>query len=130
MRYMGIDFGSKRIGIAISDEEGNMAFPETVIENKNKNIEEIFSIIQKKEIGAIVIGESKDYQGKDNEIMGEIRNFVKKISSKTKLPIYFEPEFMTSAQAERLQGKNEFLDASAATIILQSYLDKKVKNKE
>ena len=48
----------------------------------------------------------------------------KYFKNETKLEIFFEPEFMTSAQAEQIQGKNDMHDASAATIILQSYLDK------
>ena len=57
--------------------------------------------------------------------MGEIRLFIKNLET-LGIPIYTHPEFMTSLEAERLQGKNDMHDASAAALILKSYLD--VKN--
>jgi putative holliday junction resolvase len=125
MKYLGIDFGSKRIGLAISDEEGKMAFPYSVILNNEKLTEEIEKIIKKEKIEAVVIGESKNFAGELNEIMAEIEDFKKELEEKTKLKVFLEPEFMTSIQAERIQGKNKMHDASAAAIILQSYLDRK-----
>lgn len=124
MRYLGIDFGSKRVGVAVSDENGKMAFPYSVILNDGKLLEEIQKIIREKNIEEVVIGESKNFKGEANKIMGEIEKFKKTLEEKTKLKIYFEPEFMTSKQAEHIQGKNQMHDASAATIILQSYLDR------
>lgn len=128
MKYLGIDFGSKRVGIAVSDEEGAMAFPYEVILNDKKLLEKIEEIIKKEKINKIVIGESKNFAGEANKIMAEIRIFKKELEEKAKLEIIFEPEFMTSQQAELIQGKNEMHDASAATIILQSYLDSHVHN--
>lgn len=124
MRYLGIDFGSKRVGVAISDETNTLAFPYVVIQNNEKLIEELGQIIVKEKITNIIIGESLDYTGAPNKIMKSIKDFVAILEQKTKLTISFEPEFLTSLQAEHLQGKNEMHDASAATIILQSFLDK------
>lgn len=124
-KYLGIDFGSKRVGLATSDDLGRMAFPYSVISNDKNLLEEIEEIVKKENITDIVIGESKNFAGQPNIIMKEIEEFKKKFEEKTKLNIYLEPEFMTSSQAELIQGKNDMHDASAATIILQSYLDKK-----
>ncbi len=60
----------------------------------------------------------------DNIIMKEIIDFKNWIETDLKLKVEMHPEFMTSAQAVHDQGQNDMLDASAATIILQSYLDK------
>lgn len=125
MRFLGIDFGEKRVGLAVSDEEGRVAFPHSVILNDKNILDEIERIVKERNIEKIVIGESKDFKGKPNEIMFEIEKFKKELKEKTKLPIYFEPEFMTSVQAEKITGKNEMTDASAAAIILQSFLDRK-----
>ena len=57
--------------------------------------------------------------------MVNTRNFVEKIKKKIGVEVYWEPEFLTSHQAEKIQGKNDMLDASSATIILQSFLDKR-----
>lgn len=124
MKYIGIDFGSKRVGIAVSDESGSLAFPKVVLANDKKLLSLILKIAEEENALGIVIGESKNYSGEPNRIMEEIEKFKKEIEEKTKLEIYFEPEFMTSVQAVQLQGKNKMLDASAATIILQSFLDK------
>ncbi len=125
MKYLGIDFGSKRVGIAMSDDDGKMAFPKTVLANDKNLIESIKKICIEEKIGAIVLGESKDFDMKDNMIMEEIRKFKTEIESETFLEVIFEPEFLTSAEAERLQGKTKLLDASAAALILKSYLDKR-----
>lgn len=124
MKILGIDFGSKRVGLAISDESGKMAFPHSVILNDGNLLPEIEKMIKKENVESVVIGESKDFKGKPNEIMKEIEKFKKILEQKTKMPVLFEPEFMTSQQAEHIQGKNIMHDASAAAIILQSYLDK------
>jgi putative holliday junction resolvase len=124
MKYLGIDFGSKRVGIAVSDETGKLAFPHSVISNDENLLGEIEKIIKNESIGEIVIGESKDFKNIPNKIMADIEKFKKVLEEKIKLPISFEPEFMTSSQAEQIQGKNDMNDASAAAIILQSFLDK------
>ncbi|MFH0804309.1 MAG: Holliday junction resolvase RuvX [Candidatus Zambryskibacteria bacterium] len=144
MKYLSIDFGSKRVGIAISDEEGKMAFPYSVIQNDKKLLGEVERIIEKEKTKEIVMGESRDFKGEPNKIMASIEEFKKKLEEGTNLKVNFEPEFLTSAQAERgiesrrpdtkgIRGsgsrlkrrdKNEMHDASAATIILQSYLDR------
>jgi putative Holliday junction resolvase len=125
MKYLGIDYGTKRIGLATSDEEGKMAFPLSVIENDNKMVENIHQIIKEKEIKTVIIGESKNYKMEDNAIMTDILDLKSIIESVFQIDAILYPEVLTSVQAEKIQGKNEMLDASAATIILQSYLDSK-----
>jgi putative holliday junction resolvase len=130
MKYLGIDYGSKRIGLAVSDETESFAFPLSVLNNTEEVIKEISRICLEKEIGQIVVGESRNFEMKENDIMKEITFFCQKLTAETKLPIAMHPEFLTSSEAERLQGKNEMLDASAAAIILKSYLDKKKNHGE
>ena len=131
MRYMGIDYGSKRVGVALSDEEGTMAFPKGVIPNNRFLMIELGKIVNDKKVERIVVGESKDFQMQDNPIFNDARFFAKELARQTGIEAEFEPEFMTSHQAARtnhvLGGNGGFLDASAATIILQSFLDK-IKN--
>ncbi len=74
-------------------------------------------------ITAVIMGESRDYHGKINEIMWKIESFRKQLEAVGTKVIY-EPEFMTSVQASQITGENAMLDASAAALILQSYLDK------
>lgn len=125
MRYLGIDFGGKRIGIAVSDDNGGIAFPLSVIQNDKNLLENISKIIKKEKIEAIILGESKNFQNESNPIMVEIEEFKKNLEEKLKIKVFYEPEFLTSQQAKKIQGENQMHDASAAAIILQSYLDRK-----
>ena len=124
MRYLGIDYGSKRIGLAHSDEAGKFAFPHSVLEGDDP-IKKIMLLVSKEKVSEIVLGESKDFKGKDNAIMKKIHEFKVELEKTTNIPVHFEPEFLTSVEAERLQGKHDKLDASAAALILQSFLDRK-----
>jgi putative Holliday junction resolvase len=123
-RVMGIDFGTKRIGIAVCDENREMALPLSVVPNDKMAISAIFKIIKEKDVVLVVIGESKDFKMEDNPIMQAVRVFEKGLASESGVEIDYEPEFLTSHQAHHVQGKTKMLDASAATIILQSYLDR------
>ncbi len=130
MRYLGIDYGSKRVGVALSDEMGTMAFPKMVLQNNTHLIETLTKICLDEGVEEIVLGESRDYEQRENSIMEQVHQFKRELEEITQLTIHLEPEFMSSQQAEMIQGKNDMLDASAAAIILQSYLDKqKFKNK-
>ena len=122
---MGIDFGTKRIGVALSDENCEMAFPLEVVKNDSRAVSVVTELAKKNGVTLFVIGESKDFLMKDNPIMEQIRDFEKVLFAETNIEMTYEPEFLTSHQAQHLQGKNELIDASAATIILQSYLDRK-----
>lgn len=125
MKFLGIDFGTKRVGIAISDEDGLMAFPKAVFENNKTLLQNIVDLCGTENIKTIVLGESKKLSGEPNPLMEDIANFKKALAESVSIPIFLEPEFFSSAEAERLQGKNDMLDASAAAIILKSFLDKK-----
>ena len=89
---------------------------------------EIKKICEENNIGEIVVGESRDFSQKENDIMSEIKPFVKSLEENLGLPVHMHPEFMTSQEAERLQGKNLMHDASAAALILKHFLDSKIRN--
>ena len=123
MRILGIDYGTKRIGVAVSDEKRNFALPLVVIRNSELAIREIVEIARQHEVKEIVLGESRNYKQEPNSIFEESVEFKKQLEE-LGFTVYLELEFMTSVQAERLQGKNEMSDASAAALILQSYLER------
>jgi putative Holliday junction resolvase len=124
MRYLGIDYGTKRIGVALSDESNVFALPHSVIQNSKKLVDDLNTIICDNNIEVIVLGESKNFKGEENPVMKDIKKFKDNIENTLGKRVVYEPEFLTSHQAERFQGKTNTLDASAAAIILQSYLDK------
>lgn len=124
MRYLGIDYGTKHVGIAVSNEDATMAFPHVTFSNDKKLIEKIREVVLEKKVVKIVIGESKNFSGKDNPLMEKVRQFGSRVEAELGLPVIFEPEFLTSVEARHIQGDNDKNHASAAALILKSSLDK------
>ena len=128
MRIIGIDYGTKRIGIAVSDPDAQFALPHSVIQNstagskKSFILDEISKVALENETSTIVMGESRDYKGQPNKILPDALELKKDLELKG-FTVYLELEFMTSQHAERVQGKTDKSDSSAAALILQSYLD-------
>src|SRR3989338_2880233 len=146
MRILGIDYGTKRIGIAISDENGRLAFPKEIILNDSKTFSKIAEIIKKEGITEIVIGESVDFSGALNALSARIEIFILELSEKITLPIHKQKKFLTSVEARKAKNakrdlspsqahskvkqiKSGRVDAGAAALILQRYLDKINNNK-
>ncbi|HMO77894.1 MAG TPA: Holliday junction resolvase RuvX [Candidatus Paceibacterota bacterium] len=126
-RLMGIDYGEKRVGVALSDEAGQMAFPLTVFPNDKNLLKNISTVIVEKKVTEIVIGHSLDKAGAPNKIHDKVEAFMLDLTLETGLPIHLEPELYTTQAALRLQGRNDQTDAAAASLILDNYL---VKNKK
>ena len=127
MRYLGIDYGSKKLGLAISDESGRVAFPLQVIPNNKSLLVEIAKICEQEKIVKIICGLSLDFSGQDNPIAAEAENFCNQLSAKINLPLDFENEVLTSVFAGQTMAKDSNLDARAAALILQRYLDRGAK---
>ncbi|MBI5140295.1 MAG: Holliday junction resolvase RuvX [Candidatus Vogelbacteria bacterium] len=124
MRLMGIDFGMMRIGIALSDESGRFAFPHSIVSNDKNTLKTISKLAEKDRVNKIILGRSLDYQGQPNKIMKDIEIFKDKLEEIISLQVEYEDEFLTTVEAERIQGKNKNIDASAAALILKSYIDR------
>ncbi len=124
MKCLGIDVGQERVGVAVSDDGGSMAFPLTVIERKECT-EYLLALLAERNIETAVFGESVDLDGADNPIMKEVQKIAKALREQVK--VVFEPEQFSTQAAERL-GKGT--DAEAAAIILQSYLDRQNSGKK
>lgn len=124
MRLLGIDYGKKRVGVALTDDKGLMAFPKAVLPNDNFLVTELRDMVKNQGVSVIVLGESKDFKMIDNPIMSQIKMFKDELERATGLEVFYEPEMLSSHQATHFQGKNVMIDASAAAIILQSYIDR------
>jgi len=122
MKFVGIDYGTKRVGVAVSDEAGRLAFPKMVLPNDKSLLSDLVAFIKKEQVGEVVLGESKNLSGEDNTIMNSLRQFAKELERETALPVHFEPEFYSSVEARRLTQGEKIVDAEAAAIILNSYL--------
>ena len=124
MKYLGIDYGTKRVGIAISDDEGSFAFPKAIFEAKDA-VTEIATLCKGEQVNAIVIGESVATNGEPNELTAAVNAFKAKLAVTTGLLIFFEREGFSTVEAHRYQIGAGKRDDSAAAIILQRFLDKK-----
>ena len=127
MRYLGIDYGHKKIGLALSDEQGDFVYPYSVIDNNKDTVKKIFEICQKEGVGEIVMGESLDLKGQPNPIFESSKKFADIVKTEINLIVNFQIETYSSREAARIIGDDDNLDARAAAIILQSYLDQRRK---
>lgn len=124
MKYLGIDYGTKRVGTAVSDERGMIAFPRGVLPNDARLISHIIQIIEEEKIGAVVMGDTRSTGGKDNPVTSDAEHFARELSSRVKIPIERGFEVWSSIEASRYSKKGDgHDDAAAASIILQRFLD-------
>jgi len=124
MYLMGIDFGEKRIGIALSDERANFAFAHSVVINNKNVIKEIKKVCEENNVNKIILGESLNYSNQPNPVMKKIELFKILLEQEIGLPIVYQTETLTTQEAKRLQGNIEKIDASAAALILRSFIEK------
>jgi putative Holliday junction resolvase len=122
MKLMGIDYGAKRVGVASTDAQGEFALPRAVLPNDHKLLPEIVKMCEAEGIERVILGESKDFKGEPNDIQREIAVFKSALEDHG-IEVVLHPEMLTSAEAVRLQGESPMLDASAAALILKSYID-------
>ncbi|OGG52050.1 hypothetical protein A3C18_01970 [Candidatus Kaiserbacteria bacterium RIFCSPHIGHO2_02_FULL_54_11b] len=123
-KYLGIDYGSKRVGIAISDEAGTIAFPRTTLPNDEKLMPQLVALVENEKIGSIVVGDTRSHGGKDNPVTVEAEAFVTSLQAVVTAPIERVWEMWSSMEASRYAEKgNEHKDEAAAAIILQRFLD-------
>lgn len=122
MRHLGIDYGTKRVGLALSDESGAMAFPSAVVPNDTQLIERIDQLVKQEQVQEIVVGHSQHPDGTDNKVQAAITEFVTDLTLHIGLPVHLEPEYYSTQEAIRFQGRTQHTDAAAAAVILNSYL--------
>ena len=126
MKYLGIDYGSKKIGFAHSDDEGRMAYPLMIASNDAVLLKDTLELIREMKFAVVVIGESVDGKGKPNPIAKEARAFGAKLEGSIDIKIVFEKEWYSTVEARKQPGKegDHNVDDQAAAIVLQRYLDK------
>jgi len=132
-RYLGIDWGTKRIGLALGDSETKIATPFKVV----GDIDEVLSVIKEEEADEIIIGEPLSMKNNKGEMSDKVVNFIEELKKEIDIPIVKIDERLSSKGADVLVGDKKNnppsprlrragapRDAMAAMIILQTYLDK------
>jgi putative Holliday junction resolvase len=138
MRVLGIDHGTKRIGIAISDELGVIAQPLEFIlaEPFAEFLERLKEIIREKEVKQLVVGMPRNMDGSYGPAASKVKEFVVVLKEYITMPITLWDERLTSAQANRFlveanvrrEKRKEKVDQTAAAILLQSFLDSHIQS--
>ncbi len=133
MKTMGIDFGLARIGIALSDDTKFLASPFETYKRKGEELDiaHLAEIIKNKNVDVIVCGLPMNMAGEEQEIARKTREFMAKLNEQINIKIEFVDERLSSLMAEEMlketerdwKKRKEKLDAVAASIILQDYLD-------
>lgn len=134
MRSLGIDFGEKRIGLAISDPEGRFALPLATLERRNDRsaLRQIAEIARENGVGRLVLGEPVGMDGQRGANADRVRRFGERLAELTGLPLELVNEALTTVEAqERLREAGvdprkepARIDALAAQILLQEALDR------
>jgi putative pre-16S rRNA nuclease len=133
MRILGVDYGQKRVGLAISDETGIIAQSVDYVEggSDKKVIEEVLRVAKERAVGKIIVGVPVRMNGTPSPQTGRTLQFVTTLKQATPLPVEPWDERLTSVQAERVliegnvrrKDRKEKIDKLAAQLMLQSYLD-------
>lgn len=123
MRYLGLDYGSKKVGLALSDESGEFALPFEVWPSDEQLTTKILNLCQDQQITTVIMGESLNYDGNLNPVGIEAKELGENLMING-LAVEWLPEWYSSKAAEREIGRDDLYDARAAAIILQTYLDK------
>ena len=136
---LGLDFGDKTIGIAVSDKSRTIATPIKTIKRKgiSKDLIELFDLIEEYNVGGLIFGLPLSLNGEENERTQKVRKFVKAIELQNNIKItFFDERFSSDVIFKELRKNNQSiskikkkLDQQSAAYILQGFLDYSKKNK-
>ncbi len=130
MRALGIDYGEKRVGIALSDPMQILASPKMIIKHDDDDeivVTEIMNIINKEKVSKIILGLPLNMNGSVGFQAERVQQFAERLKQETDIVIIFEDERESSKKVKEamkaIKSKDDRIDDRAAAIILQNYLD-------
>jgi putative Holliday junction resolvase len=131
---LGLDYGTRRIGMAVSDEEGIFAFPAGVLERRDlaQDLQALAELIADRGIRRVVVGLPLHMDGRPGEMAEAARAFAQRLERATGLPVALFDERWTTAEAERAlrevvpsrEKRRKAVDAGAASILLRTWLER------
>ena len=137
-RFLGLDVGERRIGVAVSDASGTLATPLTALKTSGLDgnalqlsLDTIARLAADDQFDAIVVGLPRRLDGSPNAMTPRVERFAERLRDRAGVAVILQDERLTSVEAERLlaerdrdwRSRKARLDAAAAAIILQDYLD-------
>jgi len=133
MRCLGLDIGDRWIGVALSDPLGKLASPLTIIRRQDElaDLEAIVGIISQHGVNLVIVGLPRSMDGSLGMQAEKVEAFTRQLRCKTKVPVEFRDERLTTVSAKRLMRESSNKktkrktrdDAVAAALILQGFLD-------
>lgn len=127
MKYLGIDYGMKRTGVAVTNVEGTMAVLKETIEADSQQavIDRIKEIVEEDAIESVVVGVPRNMQNEDTEMTAHVERFIEKLRNHITVPVQSIDERLTTEMAKTLlRGvSDEKRDSVAAQILLQNFID-------
>lgn len=134
MRILGIDYGHRHLGMALSDDEKILASPLPVYSRRNLDVDLVFllGIVKENEVEQAVVGLPRNMSGSIGKMAKEVLSFAGKLRRKINIPVSTFDERMTTVEAERVlvemnlsrKRRKGLRDSIAAVLILQGYLDR------
>lgn len=135
MRILGLDIGSKTIGVAISDPMNIIAQGITTLKRKtlDEDLEALISYIKDYDVGLIVVGKPLNMNNTEGKSIQRVMNVANRLKDKSGIDLVYQDERLTSVSAEKIlidskvrrENRKKYVDKIAATYILQAYLDRR-----
>jgi putative Holliday junction resolvase len=133
-RLLGVDWGERRIGLALSDETRTLAQPLATLSRRTGKrfpMRELLTLVERHAVTGIVVGLPLDQEGAEGEAAGAARALAGDIAKRSAMPVELWDERLTTARALQAvremggntRGRKDDVDALAATLLLQHYLD-------
>lgn len=133
-RIMAIDWGERRVGVALSDEGRTIASPHSVIKRTHslkKDIDKISSLIEKSDVSMVLVGVPRQMDGSQGLAADRIMEVVRKLQEELAVPVKTRDERLSTAEAQRIliegdvsrRKRKGVVDSVAAALFLQTYLD-------
>jgi putative Holliday junction resolvase len=133
VRIIGIDYGQKRVGLAMSDPLGITSQPLPFLPNDKNMFAQLKKLVEENQVSEIVVGLPITMRGSASEMTAEVEKFVDQLETHISIPIYLQDERLSTMESEKLlisadvsrKKRKEVRDSMAASIILQDYLERK-----
>ena len=133
-RVLGLDVGTRRIGVAVSDPTKTIATPLYTLERRGlkEDLEHLRVLCETEDVESIIVGWPLETSGRQGGIARIVQGFIDELETTTRLPVFKWDERLTSVAAERAltasgvrgQRRKQLVDQVAAAIILQGWLDR------
>ncbi len=139
-RFLALDIGKRRIGVAVSDPSGMIARPldTLLVAGDNDAVEQMIELIAAYDVAGIVVGRPLHMSGERSELSDYVDQLIDQLKGRCEVDVYFEDERLTSVQAEavlhahgkKIKGNKPKIDRIAAAILLQSFLDRRAQQQD